>query len=183
MPSSTGSPPPASEASPEKDCSLQQGDRDAEELYERQKFPHKYQDLHPDAQLLDRQLFQTLQTIVKGSLLSIISQLTGQYASYLMEVIAEPTKVYDIVDNSVAIHWVKAGKITEGNQYLDLAYHQPREWERDGSIVVTAIHTEDNISDLGSQPCGPAELGCFLLILCGYVAWVFTHHRGTISFT
>ena len=98
-----------------------------------------------------------------------------------MEVIAEPTKVY--VDNNAAIHWVKTGKITEGNQYLNLAYHQPREWERDGSIIVTAIHKEDNVSDLGSKPCGPAELGRFLLILCGYVAWAYTHHRDTITFT
>ena len=47
MPSSTGSPPPASEASPVQDRGLQQGDRGAEELYERQNFPQKYQDLHP----------------------------------------------------------------------------------------------------------------------------------------
>jgi len=78
MPSSTGSPPPESEASPEQDRGVRQGDRDAAELYELQKFPKRYQDLHPDAQLLDRQLFQTLQTIAKGSLFSIISQLTGQ---------------------------------------------------------------------------------------------------------
>ena len=53
----------------------------------------EYQDLHPDAQRLDRQLFQTLQTIVKGSLLSVISQLqlcklTGQYACYTFGIIA-----------------------------------------------------------------------------------------------
>ena len=50
--------------------------------------PKKYQDLHPDAQRLDRQLFQTLQTIVKGSILSVISQLTGQYACYTFGIIA-----------------------------------------------------------------------------------------------
>ena len=48
----------------------------------------KCQDLHPDAQLLDRQLFQTLQTTVKGSLLPVISQLTGQYACYTFRIIA-----------------------------------------------------------------------------------------------
>ena len=36
----------------------------------------------------------------------------------LHEVIEEPTKIY--VDNNTAIHWVKTGKITPGNQYLDL---------------------------------------------------------------
>ena len=81
MPSSTGSESPDSEASPEQHRGQEQGDRDAQELYERQKFPKRYQDLHPDAQLLDRQLFQMLQTIAKGSLLSVISQLTGQYGS------------------------------------------------------------------------------------------------------
>ena len=45
-------------------------------------------------------------------------------------VIQLPTKVY--CDNNTAIHWLKTGKITDGNQYLDLAYHQPREWEREG---------------------------------------------------
>ena len=44
--------------------------------------PKKYQDLHPEAQRLDRELFQTLESIVKGSLFTIISQLTGQYACY-----------------------------------------------------------------------------------------------------
>ena len=62
VPSSTGSPPPESEASPEQDRGREQGDRDAEELYGRQTFPKRCQDLQPDAQLLDRQLFQTLHT-------------------------------------------------------------------------------------------------------------------------
>ena len=50
-----------------------------------------YIGVHPDAQLLDRQLFRTLKTIVTGSLLSIISQLTGvtgQYACYTSDIIA-----------------------------------------------------------------------------------------------
>ena len=56
--------------------------------YERQTFPQKYQNLHPDAQLLDRQLFQMLQIIAKGSLVSVISQRTGQYACYTFGIIA-----------------------------------------------------------------------------------------------
>jgi len=50
--------------------------------------PKRYQDLHLEAQRLDRQLFQTLQTIVKSSLLSMISQLNGQYACYTFGIIA-----------------------------------------------------------------------------------------------
>ena len=99
----------------------------------------------------------------------------------LQEVIRVPTKIY--VDNNTAIHWVKTGKITHGNQYLDLAYHQPREWERCGDIEITAIHTEDNTSDIGSKPCGPVEIGRFLMVLCGYKQWVIAHKRDTISFT
>ena len=97
------------------------------------------------------------------------------------EVIAKPTQVY--VDNNVAIHWVKTGKITEGNQYLDLAYHQPREWEKDGSVQIRAIHTEDNVSDLGSKPCGPTEMKRFLRVLCGYEKWEIKNDRPTITFT
>ena len=86
MPSSAGSEPP--EASLEQSRGREAGDRDAEELYERQMNPQKYQDVHPDAQRLDRQLFQMLQTIGKDSLLSVISQLTGQYACYTFGIIA-----------------------------------------------------------------------------------------------
>ena len=42
MPSSTGSPPPESGASPEQDRGVRQGNRDAAELYELQKFPKRY---------------------------------------------------------------------------------------------------------------------------------------------
>ena len=98
-----------------------------------------------------------------------------------LEVIEKPTKIY--VDNNVAIHWVKTGKITEGNQYLDLAYHQPREWEREGSIEILGVHTTDNVSDLGSKPCGPTELERFLLVLCGYRKWCIHTPRDTITFT
>ena len=84
-PSSTESEPP--EASSERSRGQDAGNRNAEDLYEQMK-PKKYQDLHPGAQRLDRQLFQTLQTIVEGRLLSVISQLTGQYACYTFSIIA-----------------------------------------------------------------------------------------------
>ena len=99
----------------------------------------------------------------------------------LAELLVQPTKIY--VDNNVAIHWVKTGKITDGNQYLDLAYHQTREWEREGTIKILGIHTHDNVSDLGSKPCGPEEFSRFLLVLCGYEDWVIKFPRETMSFT
>ena len=99
----------------------------------------------------------------------------------LTEVIAQPTKIY--VDNDVAIHWVKTGKITDGNNYLDLAYHQPREWEREESIIIQGVHTKDNFSDLGTKPCGPDEYDRFLMVVCGYEVWKIKYPRTTISFT
>ena len=76
MSSVDGSDPP--KASPLRAHETAAMNREDQELHDLQMNPKRYQDLHPDAQLLDRQLFQTLQTIAKGSLFSIISQLTGQ---------------------------------------------------------------------------------------------------------
>ena len=99
----------------------------------------------------------------------------------LHEVIKEPTKIY--VDNNTAIHWVKTGKISPGNQYLDLAYHQVREWERTGHVVVLAIDTKDNISDIGSKPCKEEEFINFYPVLCGRSKWVIKFPRQTMTFT
>ena len=99
----------------------------------------------------------------------------------LHEVIKEPTKIY--VDNNTAIHWVKTGKITPGNQYLDLAYHQVREWEGAQHIKVLAVHTKDNISDIGSKPCGEDEFINFYPVLCGREKWVIKIPRDTMTFT
>ena len=97
------------------------------------------------------------------------------------------TQIYFLVkfycDNNVAIAWVKTGKITDGNQYLDLAYHQPREWERQGKIIVVAVDTKDNWSDLGTKSCGPEEYKRFLGVLCGLEVWVIHFPRATITFT
>ena len=79
---------PPAEASLAQRRGRGEGDRGAQELYECQKNPKKCQDLHPDAQLLDRQLFQPLQTIIKGSLRFVISHLFGQCACYTFGIIA-----------------------------------------------------------------------------------------------
>ena len=91
----------------------------------------------------------------------------------------EPTKCY--VDNQVAIHWVKTGKITDGNQYLDLSYHQPRCWEKEGQIKVLGIDTKDILADLGSKPCGPDEYARFLMVICGYRSWKIMYPRETMT--
>ena len=100
---------------------------------------------------------------------------------HLFKPIELPTKIY--VDNNTAIHWVKTGKITDGNQYMNLAYHMPREWESDGSIQILGVHTGDNVADLGSKPCGPAEYAKFLMVLCGYVKWIIKNPRQTMPLT
>lgn len=99
----------------------------------------------------------------------------------LNSIIAAPTKLY--VDNSVAIQWVKTGRITEGNMYMDLSYHQPREWEREGFLEVCFVHTHDNPSDLGSKPGGVEEYARFLGVICGEKPWVLKFPRQTLLFT
>ena len=99
----------------------------------------------------------------------------------LSDEITEPTKVY--CDNNTAIHWVKTGKITEGNQYLQLAYHQTREWESQGHICVKAVHTKDNFSDLMTKPCSKEEYKNFLEVFCGYKRWEIQFARETMTFT
>ena len=42
-------------------------------------------------------------------------------------VIDRPTKIS--CDNATAVQWVKTGKVTEGNHYVDLAYNLPRQLE------------------------------------------------------
>ena len=92
-----------------------------------------------------------------------------------------PTHVY--CDNNTAIHWTKTGKISAGNQYLPLSFHQPREWEAEGYIIVLAVDTKDNFSDLLTKPCGKEEYALFLMVFCGYERWVIVHPRDTMTFT
>ena len=99
----------------------------------------------------------------------------------LYEVIDKPTKIY--CDNNVAIHWLKTGKITDGNQYMQLAYHQPREWERMGLIVTCAIDTIDNTSDLGTKPNSAEEFKRHLPVKMGYARWEIKFPRPTMTFT
>ena len=53
-----------------------------------QEFPSKYSDLSQESQELDKQLFHTLLTIVKGTFLMLITDLTGDYARYTFAIIA-----------------------------------------------------------------------------------------------
>ena len=73
---------------PEQPRGQTAGNQEDQDQHDQQMNPKRYQDLHPEAQRLDRQRFRKLQTIVKGSLLSVISQLIGQCACYTFGVIA-----------------------------------------------------------------------------------------------
>ena len=68
-------------------------------------------------------------------------------------------------------------------QYLQMAFHQTREWEADGQIRVLAVHTKDNFSDLMTKPCGKEEYALFLMVFCGYERWVIKVPRDTMTFT
>ena len=99
----------------------------------------------------------------------------------LIDAVSEPTNIY--CDSNTAISWHKTGKISDGNQYLDLAYHQPREWEMDGSIKVLGIDTKDNVANIGSKPFGPKEVKLFLRVLRGKEEWRIKFPRAMISLT
>ena len=55
-------------------------------------------------------------------------------------------------DSVTAIDWAKFGKITPGNNYLALAYHQVRKWVENTTVAPVHIRGWDNISDLGTEP-------------------------------
>ena len=64
--------------------------------------------------------------------------------------VEDPTTI--LSDSVTAIDWAKFGKITPGNNYLALAYHQVREWVENNTVAPVHIRGWDNISDLGTKP-------------------------------
>ena len=99
----------------------------------------------------------------------------------LMQIIDQPTKTY--CDNATAVQWAKTGKVTEGNQYVDLAYNLPRQLESQQDIVICGIDTKDNTSDLMSKPFGPAEIKRLLAPFTGHALWEIMTPRVTPTFT
>ena len=80
-------------------------------------------------------------------------------------------------------YWVKTGKISKGNHYFDIDWHQPREWERDGSIMIKGLDTSDMITDIGTKACTKEEFERLLLPMKGHEAWKITKPRHTMTFT
>ena len=56
----------------------------------------------------------------------------------------------------------KFGKITPGNSYLALAYHQVREWVENNRVAPDHIRGWDNSSDLGTKPVEKNVIGRLL---------------------
>ena len=67
-------------------------------------------------------------------------------------------------DSVTAIDWAKFGKITPGNNYLALAYHQVREWVENNTVAPDHIRGWDNISDLGTKPVEKQVIDCARLL-------------------
>ena len=99
----------------------------------------------------------------------------------IMDVLASPTIIY--CDSNVAINWIKTGKISKGNHYLDVDWHQPREWEREGHLITMGLDTWDMMTDLGTKACNEAEFGRHLFPMKGHALWVITKRRVTMTFT
>ena len=99
----------------------------------------------------------------------------------ILEPIATPTIIY--CDSNIAINWVKTGKISKGNHYLDVDWHQPREWEMEGSIKLMGLDTADMLTDIGTKACTEEEFRRLLLPLKGHQVWVIKKHRHTMSLT
>ena len=72
-------------------------------------------------------------------------------------------------DNTVAIDWVKFGKVTPGNRGIQVRYREVDDWSKAGLIHMKYVPTIDNRSDLMSKPVKSNVINRLLLWLCGYV--------------
>jgi hypothetical protein len=99
----------------------------------------------------------------------------------LHEIVKSPTIVY--CDSNVAINWVKTGKISTGNHHLDVDWHQPREWEKHGDMIIMGLDTGDMMTDLGTKSCTEYEYELHLLPMKGHALWFIKKPRKTMSLT
>ena len=71
-------------------------------------------------------------------------------------------------DNVTAIDWATFGKITPGNNYLALGYHQTREWIMNGEINPGHVRGWDDISYIGTKPVEKQVIGRLLMYYVGF---------------
>lgn len=99
----------------------------------------------------------------------------------LNDQIAEPTIIY--CDSNVALNWVKTGKISKGNHYMNVDWHQPREWEQDGHLVFLGLDTKEMITDIGTKSGTEAEFNTHVLVMKGYEPFEIKFPRKTLTLT
>ena len=99
----------------------------------------------------------------------------------LVDQVDEPTIIY--CDSQVAINWVKTGKISTGNHYYDVDWHQPREWELEGHIQFLGLDTKDMVTDIGTKSCNEVEFDTHVMVMKGYQPLVIRHPRTTMTLT
>lgn len=99
----------------------------------------------------------------------------------LTDQIAEPTIIY--CDSNVALNWEKTGKVSKGNHYLNVDWHQPREWEQEGHMIFLALDTRDMITDLGTKACTEQEFETHVMVMKGYKIFIIKFPRKTMTLT
>lgn len=71
-------------------------------------------------------------------------------------------------DNSGAIDWMRFRKITPGNNYVLLSYHQQREWHEMGFVTVEFQRGVWNLSDILTKAVTRQVIQTLLLKFLGY---------------
>ena len=79
--------PSAAATSPAEDNDYQESEAEVT-INDPSEYPKAYYELSPESQALDKALFHTLFTIVQGSYLDLITDLTGENARYTFAIVA-----------------------------------------------------------------------------------------------
>ena len=82
------------------------------------------------------------------------------------DMVTRPTPLWS--DSKTAVGWVKGGKVTMGNGYLPIAYHQSHEMYRAGVFKILEIEGTLNPSDMFTKPLDGITIAKFLNGVCGY---------------
>ena len=84
----------------------------------------------------------------------------------MQDMIKDPSVVFS--DSSGAIDWMKFGKITPGNNYILLAYHQVSEFAKSKQILPTWKRGQFNCSDLLTKASTVQDVKRLLPKFLGY---------------
>ena len=80
--------------------------------------------------------------------------------------LTEPTPIYS--DSKGAIEWMKFRKITPGNNYILLAYHQVREWVESNQVTIVYKRSCFNTADILTKAVSRQVYMKLLLKFLGY---------------